>query len=277
MTLDPTQMNSISVIVTAHNNALLIRQALQSVEESASFLRRQGGQFADLRCEVVVVDDGSRDGTDEAIADFIAGRGGYTTLRRPHPTSPSSARNDGAAASRGDLLFFLDGDDCFRENHLFECWQALQHRGFGFVKTQVDLSHPVLPEWRDRIRNSIVINICVRRACHEFVGGFPDYQVVTRRGETLSHDLDPFFKIEDVFYNQLLARNFRGADCPMATVVYHRHPGNSFDRQYAKFQLPPGQYRDPPNPDLDLRVKLCNLLMEYHCGKLASSPRPDGL
>jgi hypothetical protein len=36
----------------------------------------------------------------------------------------------------------------------------------------VALADPVHPDWKERIEHSIVINLCVRRACHYALGGF---------------------------------------------------------------------------------------------------------
>jgi glycosyltransferase involved in cell wall biosynthesis len=267
-------MNSLSVVVTACDNEHLIGAALASVEASIDALRQSGGPHAALPCEIVVVDDGSRDATLKVVRKAAADRDEYTVLHHHVPRSPSAARNHGAAAARGDVLFFLDGDDAFKERHLLECCRALEKPGVGFVKTQVETSHPVLPDWRDRIRNSLAINTGVRRACHDFIGGFPDYVVASRGKSGFVPEFDLFFKVEDVFYNQLLARFFRGLAVPAATVVYHRRPGNSFDRQYAKFQLPVGAWRDEPDPAFDLRVKLCQLWIEHRVRVLEASEIP---
>ncbi len=56
--------------------------------------------------EIVVVDDGSTDGS----AAIAAGFPGVTVLRRAHEGAPA-ARNAGIVAARGDMLTFLDGDD----------------------------------------------------------------------------------------------------------------------------------------------------------------------
>ncbi len=56
--------------------------------------------------EVVVVDDGSRDGTGEAFA----GRAGVRVVRNDAPTGFSRAVNRGAAETTGDLLVLLNSD-----------------------------------------------------------------------------------------------------------------------------------------------------------------------
>lgn len=55
--------------------------------------------------EVVVVDDGSADGSGERAAAR-----GLRVIRQEPRRGPAAARNRGAAAARGELLFFLDAD-----------------------------------------------------------------------------------------------------------------------------------------------------------------------
>jgi len=255
-------MDSLSVIVPAHDVAPVIQRTLGSVEGALAHFRGLGPRYAAVRAEVVVVDDGSRDDTPRLVEAFARGRDGYRLVRRPDRSSAAAARNLGVAAGGGDLLLFLDGDDLFLEAHVAECYRALEGGAADFVKTGVALSDPVHPDWRPRIRNSLVINLGIRRRCHEAVGGFPDWHLFRRVGDLHVHELDIFRGIEDVYYNKLIGRHFRGAAVAAETVRYYRYPGNSFDRQYAKFQLPLGQHREPLPEDLALQVKLSDLLTD---------------
>lgn len=89
---------ALSVIVPTYNRAASLRRLLDSIEA-------QGWPAA--RTEVVVVDDGSSDGTPEVLA---APR--PFTLRPLHQANQGAAlaRNRGAAHAAGDLLVFLDDD-----------------------------------------------------------------------------------------------------------------------------------------------------------------------
>ncbi|HXJ82302.1 MAG TPA: glycosyltransferase family A protein [Candidatus Methylomirabilis sp.] len=87
---------SVSCIVPVFNGEEYLAQALDSI-------------FAQTlpALEVLVVDDGSSDGTPD-IARGYADRVVY--LRVPH-AGQSAARNHGIRAARGDLVAFLDADD----------------------------------------------------------------------------------------------------------------------------------------------------------------------
>jgi glycosyltransferase involved in cell wall biosynthesis len=261
-------MDSFSVIVTTHNNAATLLRALQSVEEAIAFLRASGGPAAEATAEVLIVDDGSRDGTPELVREIIRSKALYRVLRRQQASSPSCARNVGAAAARGDLLFFLDGDDLFLPPHLAICCRALDDPKMCFVKTGVRLADPVHPDWRPRIEHSIVINLCLRRRCHLAIGGFLDYHLFTRQGNEVHPVCDIYYKLEDQYYNELLASLYPGVRLVAETVEHKRYPGNSFDRQYAKFTRPFGAYREELPPQDRFRMQLCEVIFQEELRKL---------
>ncbi len=258
-------MGLLSVIVTAHNCGVALPRTLDSAATAVERLHRVHGP--DAAAEIIVVDDGSTDGTPAVVQEFARGKPWCSWLRRPQASSPSAARNAGATCARGDLLCFLDGDDRFLPEHLITCYRALQDPTLDFVKTGVHLADPVHPDWQPRIAFSLVLNLCLRRPCHERLGGFTDYHLFRRVGEHFEHELDVFYKFEDMYYNQALHRCFTGQTLPDTTVEYCRYPGNAYDRQYAKFCRP---YAERPrnDPEDDLRLQLCELLMHYHLLKL---------
>ncbi|MEW7981045.1 MAG: glycosyltransferase family A protein [Candidatus Sedimenticola endophacoides] len=86
----------VSVIVPTHNRATLLGRALRSV---------QAQSLPPL--ELIVVDDGSNDGTEALVArDFPAAR-----YIRQSNHGVSSARNRGIRAARGEWIALLDSDD----------------------------------------------------------------------------------------------------------------------------------------------------------------------
>jgi len=90
----------VAVIVTVYNKSPYIRACIESVlVQSHAFV------------ELVVVDDGSTDGSLDVVESAIAGSG--ATLVRLSNGGVSRARNLGleACRTRPDYLVFLDGDD----------------------------------------------------------------------------------------------------------------------------------------------------------------------
>ena len=90
-------MPRVSVIIPTYNRAALVQDAAASVLAQT---------FRDF--ELLVVDDGSTDGTPEALAAFA---GEIKVLRHPQRRGVSAARNTGIAAAQGEMLAFLDSDD----------------------------------------------------------------------------------------------------------------------------------------------------------------------
>ena len=87
---------SISVIIPVYNAEDTLRLCLRNLRRSA---------FPSL--EIIVVDDGSTDGSALAAQEFDA-----VLLSTEGRRGPASARNIGARKAQGEILFFLDADVC---------------------------------------------------------------------------------------------------------------------------------------------------------------------
>lgn len=98
MEFSPT-MPKISVIIPTFNRAHLIAKAIESV------LNQTITDF-----ELIVVDDGSTDNTEEVVHSFTDPRLRY--LKQLNG-GPSVARNAGIQAATGEFIAFLDSDDLF--------------------------------------------------------------------------------------------------------------------------------------------------------------------
>lgn len=89
-----------SVIIPLYNKAPYVAKALQSVI---------GQTFRDF--EIVVVDDGSSDGSGEIAGQVLGGCGcAYQVIHQAN-AGVGTAKNNGVSASSGDHVCFLDADD----------------------------------------------------------------------------------------------------------------------------------------------------------------------
>lgn len=89
----------ISVVVPCHNSRSTVGQTLESVRGQA------GVDF-----EVVVVDDGSSDGSEEVIGQYVDADSRFRMIRQAN-RGLASARNRGLESAVGDFVLFLDSDD----------------------------------------------------------------------------------------------------------------------------------------------------------------------
>jgi hypothetical protein len=77
--------------------------------------------------ELVVVSDGSTDGTDDVVISWASQDSRIRLLRVGHHGHPGPVRNAGVAVARGRWIAYLDHDDRFRPEHLATL-EPLLHR-----------------------------------------------------------------------------------------------------------------------------------------------------
>lgn len=97
----------VSVIMPVRNRVLTIERAVTSV-------LKQG--YRDF--ELIIVDDGSDDGTCALIAEIQRSDERVRLIRLGTHQGVCAARNVGLDESRGDLIAYLDSDNSWEENYL---------------------------------------------------------------------------------------------------------------------------------------------------------------
>jgi glycosyltransferase involved in cell wall biosynthesis len=103
------------------------------------------------RWEVVVADNGSRDGGLALAERGVAALPGGRVVHAGPPRSAGHARNAGAAEAAGDFLAFCDADDVVRDDWLTEL--AAAAAGGDIVAGAVDverLNAPLPRSWHRR-------------------------------------------------------------------------------------------------------------------------------
>ena len=117
--MEPRQDGSplVSLIVPVYNVAPYLRESLDSA------LAQTYGNL-----EIILVDDGSEDGSGAICAEYAA-RDPRVRLIRQENRGLSAARNTGLAAMRGELVAFLDPDDAFRPDMIGLLWERMRETG----------------------------------------------------------------------------------------------------------------------------------------------------
>ncbi len=98
-------MPTASIIVPAYNVAATLGETLDALLAQT---------FKDF--EIIVVDDGSTDGTQDILSDYADDR--RLTIIRQRNRGLAGARNTGIAAARGLAIGFCDADDIWEPNKL---------------------------------------------------------------------------------------------------------------------------------------------------------------
>lgn len=98
--MNQTSAPTVSVVIPAYNAAAFIEKTLDSVRAQT---------YRDF--EVIVVDDGSSDGTQEVVEQYLRRNGMAGRCIRQENKKIAGARNTGMTAARGSYIALLDHDD----------------------------------------------------------------------------------------------------------------------------------------------------------------------
>lgn len=207
MSVEPAP--SISVIIPVYNGAAYLNSCLQAV--AASNHRSY---------ECIVVDDGSTDGGRNIAAQFP------TSVRVMHlaegPRGPAYARNRGAEAARGAILFFLDADivlssgalrcvaSLFQERTdvaaVFGSYDA-RPKAKGVISQYRNLLHHFVHQNGNREASTFWAGCgAIRRSVFEAIGGFDE----KRFQRPSIEDIELGYRLRHSGYRILLEKRLQG-------------------------------------------------------------------
>jgi len=208
---------AVSVIIPTYNRADLVPLAIQSV--------------LDQTCqdfEIIVVDDASKDNTEEIVKNFKDDRIHY--IRNSNNRGAAFSRNHGVEHAKGEYISFLDSDDYYLPNKLAIQKNVFKdHPDIGLVYSNIFLvkeGEENLKKIQYSLKNfksgylfeKIVSRAIpcrlptwlIRKENYLLVGGFDDNLPMLQ---------DRDFIVRFSFHYKLF-----GIPEPVAVVVYHKGP-----------------------------------------------------
>jgi cellulose synthase/poly-beta-1,6-N-acetylglucosamine synthase-like glycosyltransferase/spore germination protein YaaH/peptidoglycan/xylan/chitin deacetylase (PgdA/CDA1 family) len=119
---DPAFAPAVTVVVPAYNERTVIARTIESL-----LAQRYAGPL-----EVLVVDDGSPDGTGDVVAQAFGGDARVTLVRQPNG-GKASALDNGIARATGEIVVCLDADTLFEPDTVAALVAPFRHRTIGAV------------------------------------------------------------------------------------------------------------------------------------------------
>ena len=148
---------AVSVIITTYNRAYLVGKAIQSVLSQT---------YKDF--EIIVVNDGSTDNTEEVIKSFSDGEVRY--IRHEKNLGGFAAFITGLKIAKGEYIailddddFWMDGDKLKRQVEFLDTYLEYVLVGTNIVATNeegIELFHSIYPEKDNEIRNRLLVRNC---------------------------------------------------------------------------------------------------------------------
>lgn len=204
----------ISVVMPCHNAAPYVSEAIASV---------LGQRYPQV--ELIVVDDGSTDGSTEILQGLAAESPERITLIYQNRAGPFAARNAALARANGNYIAFLDADDAWHPDALRLMHDALEtvpadvaYCGWQEVGVAAIDPNPQIPPILDAREAASyflehepwpINNILIRRPLIDELRGFSE-----RAPTAMDHDL----------WLRVLARQPRLVRVPDVLALHRCHP-----------------------------------------------------
>jgi len=114
-----------SIVIPVYNRAKLVAETINSVLQQS---------FEDF--EIVVVNDGSTDNTEEVVKEIARHNSNVKYIWQKN-LERGAARNNGFRNSSGIYVIFLDSDDLMHKNHLDVIYRKINEQNFpNFIATK---------------------------------------------------------------------------------------------------------------------------------------------
>jgi glycosyltransferase involved in cell wall biosynthesis len=191
------QNSLVSVIIPTYNRANLVQRAIKSVLNQTY-----------KNIEIIVVDDGSEDNTEEVVRAFNDERIKY--IRNKENKGVAASRNIGLKFSKGEYITFLDSDDEFLPEKIEKQLKFLKQRGeLDFVVCE-SCKKNENDEIKTRRKMHSLLQVLIKKDAFEKIGNFDENFYFADDTDILVR-MEHFLKYDKI--NEIL-------------VIIHKTPGS---------------------------------------------------
>ncbi len=149
-------IRSISIVVPAYNEQSRLPETIRRIQE---YLTKSAWTF----WEIVIVDDGSTDGTLDAVSALTEGRSNIRILRNPGNRGKGYSVRHGMTEARGEWRLFTDADLSAPIEELDKLWEATVRDGSHIAigsravdRSLIGVHQPGMREAAGKIFNAVM-------------------------------------------------------------------------------------------------------------------------
>ncbi|MCX6340257.1 MAG: glycosyltransferase [Candidatus Aureabacteria bacterium] len=237
---------AISVIIPTYNRKDILQKVLDAYKDQS---------LPQEQFEIIIIDDGSTDGTKESVAKASQTQPNIRYFHQPHG-GPAKARNLGIEQAKGPIILFT-GDDCIPDKHLLQEHLRLHKKGeaiavlghidwhpdleitpfMSYINIDTQFSYPRIKEAPQNVPFGYFYtsNISIPKKYFELVGTFD-----TDFTEAVWEDVELGYRIwksgvRIVYNSQAITYHYHAVDIEdyiqrqlragkAAAVLYKKHP-----------------------------------------------------
>jgi dolichyl-phosphate beta-glucosyltransferase len=196
---------SVSIVIPAYNEERRLPASLDAV---LKYLQARQFSFS----EVLVVDDGSSDGTAECVRQYAAGHPGVRLLSNPGNRGKGYSVKHGMLEAKGEWVLFTDADLSAPIEELDVLLREAERQGAlvaigsrAVDRSMVGVHQPAMREYAGRIFNQ-VMRLITGLSFQDTQCGFKLYHSTAVRQIFPRQQLDGFgADVEDLFIAKLLS------------------------------------------------------------------------
>lgn len=164
----------VSIVIPAYNEAARIQRTLEAIDRYVA--------ASEMTAEVIIVNDGSADGT-RAIGERFAADHPYTRLlHNERNLGKGGSVRRGMLAASGDYVFFMDADLSVPIEQLGSCWQAMVRDGHAILIGSRRVAGAVIARRQPKLREYLgrAFTLLARTTLHpqivDFTCGFKGFR-----------------------------------------------------------------------------------------------------